>query len=1061
MKRNFVKAIAIGLVISGVTSSVANASTIIDYSEVDSTGAKRSIEAKTFSNSYFAFKNIWGGSALKLEFDNSTMKINAVSQSGNFGNSNDNFIFKVIDRSTKEAIINESAASKYVGDFVNKVNGKDFKYGDIISLNIASASGLKSPTLFTQDKSVGTNCVNKSQYFEISEEGIVDYIPDTKVSPLKILGAGIVKETTLTGVTAPKVNIKVVVEGREFKTISNENGEFSVNIESNEGFTAHTKIEVNTGEIKVDVYPEVLNQKNLKQETNTGYSYILNADLETLTTPFDGNILYGRSLLSENGKKAWDIAYKSLLKYDNTEDKYPRDSEGNVEFYMDYESHGITISEEEAQYIQKYLFRNDPRMFLLKDWGAKPVYKNGVVVGQKFYIGNGSQNGDEYKQWLLQTEEAVSYILSKVTPDMNLYQIIKTVQSEFENMVSYKNVSLCGDMRGTFITKEAICGGYAKGFEYLLLRLGIENAYVNGHAGGPHAWNNINLYGNWYVADSTWGGKNWYLRGYEDSKNHAPYDTYHIMPKITADSIPWNLGDRGQSIANLNGIVNYENNNAGTVKITYEDKNNVNKTMHINTSLNEYKPLEMKKDKDGVWSATISYENSTEDTFDFYFTVDGKFNTLGNVKANNLTVKSFEQGMKNIVLSKSNVTRNDLKELINKCNFKKEDYTKTSFENYKGILDYAVKLSSDENASSVDIALTYKKLKESIDSLIKTNEIEFKGYNNEVFLKLNFDTENKRFIAASNGKMVHPYQYSRVYVKMQHFDKKGNLKNEYSVRANDTADKMAEALNKGTYVEGDYLKLSHLEQNGRLVIKGYVENSPKDLSTGALGVDLANSFFYLGEENLKYSNVQLDLSADKTELINKINEMKIITQENYTKTSYSNLKAEIEKAEAIVNSTNVLEEEITKVIEDLNVAKGNLRELNEIIFKGYNNNEFLKLSFDNENKIFKALSNGEVANRHVGGKYIEIIHCDQKGNEKGRYSIRGSETADNLAAALNNLAYVHGDYLKLYHGEKNNRLAIKGYINNLDTDLSKGVGNLDLSNAIFILEDESLTYKTN
>ncbi|MGL5351976.1 MAG: putative mucin/carbohydrate-binding domain-containing protein, partial [Clostridium sp.] len=121
-------------------------------------------------------------------------------------------------------------------------------------------------------------------------------------------------------------------------------------------------------------------------------------------------------------------------------------------------------------------------------------------------------------------------------------------------------------------------------------------------------------------------------------------------------------------------------------------------------------------------------------------------------------------------------------------------------------------------------------------------------------------------------------------------------------------------------------------------------------------------------------------------------------------------------------------------------------------------NEFLKLSFDSENKVLKAVSNGEVANRFIGGKYAEITHFDKEGNVKGTYSIRGGETADNLANSLNNLEYVEGDSLKFFHGEQNSRLAIKGYINNLDIDLSNGVGNFDLNNTKFKLDDENLTY---
>ncbi|MGL5085429.1 MAG: hypothetical protein ACRC68_06860, partial [Clostridium sp.] len=74
----------------------------------------------------------------------------------------------------------------------------------------------------------------------------------------------------------------------------------------------------------------------------------------------------------------------------------------------------------------------------------------------------------------------------------------------------------------------------------------------------------------------------------------------------------------------------------------------------------------------------------------------------------------------------------------------------------------------------------------------------------------------------------------------------------------------------------------------------------------------------------------------------KIKELKEVTSDKYTKTSFENLLKEIEKAEELVIATNVYAEEITSELENLENAKNNLRELNEVVFRGYNNNEFLK-----------------------------------------------------------------------------------------------------------------------
>ena len=610
-------------------------------------------EKKVFDNSYINFKNIWGGNSLKILFNQNTMKIEAISESGNFGNSDNNFTFKLITKKSGQAVLDATANSKYVKDFVSKINDASFNYGDVVALNINKSSGLSNPTLYSSGTSTRTDCIEKTQYFEITKEGLVNYTPSIDVKPLNILGEGTIVSANVLGTTEPGNKVCVSVDDNKFYGNADSKGNFSITITDDKGLNANTPIYVSIGEFNVSIYPQLLNKENMKQETVTGYKYILNADLNELTKPFDSEVYYARILLSEDGQRAWDLAYKTLLNYDNSDDKYPRDSQGNTIVSIDYASQGININTDDSQKIQKYLVRNCPRMFLLKDWGASPINKDGKVVGQKFYIGNGAQNGDDYHKQLLETEKSVSEILSKIQPNMSVYQIMQSLQFNYESMVKYANTGACGDMRGSFIAHKAICGGYSKGYEYLLQRLGLEGIWVNGYAGGPHAWNFVNLYGNWYLSDTTWGGENWYLNGWDSdfTRNHKVYDTYDVMPELAKDSIPWNIGNINQNIANLTGVVSYKNNSDGTVTVTYNDSQNINKNIQINTNLNSWKPVDMKNDGNGVWSVTLSNKGENEN-INFFFTINDQYSTTGNIKANNLKTELLPNGMNNVVLSK-------------------------------------------------------------------------------------------------------------------------------------------------------------------------------------------------------------------------------------------------------------------------------------------------------------------------------------------------------------------------------------------------------------------------
>lgn len=89
--------------------------------------------------------------------------------------------------------------------------------------------------------------------------------------------------------------------------------------------------------------------------------------IDELTKPLDSDLYYGRTLLTEEGQKAWDYAIQVLLNYDNSENLYSKDSNGNTIVTIDYANEiNAYPTVEDAKRIQSYLVRNEPRMFLIK-----------------------------------------------------------------------------------------------------------------------------------------------------------------------------------------------------------------------------------------------------------------------------------------------------------------------------------------------------------------------------------------------------------------------------------------------------------------------------------------------------------------------------------------------------------------------------------------------------------------------------------------------------------------------------------------------------------------------
>lgn len=126
----------------------------------------------------------------------------------------------------------------------------------------------------------------------------------------------------------------------------------------------------------------------------------------------------------------------------------------------------------------------------------------------------------EHRQEMIDAVEKT--FLKNVTNEISDYEAVLTIYRNIIDLVDYDSISLekqeekgrltseqRDDLRsiyGTMVNKKAVCAGYAKTFQYLLQRIGIECLYISGNCKGePHAWNVVKLEGNYYHVDVTWG----------------------------------------------------------------------------------------------------------------------------------------------------------------------------------------------------------------------------------------------------------------------------------------------------------------------------------------------------------------------------------------------------------------------------------------------------------------------------------------------------------------------------------------------------------------------------
>lgn len=148
-------------------------------------------------------------------------------------------------------------------------------------------------------------------------------------------------------------------------------------------------------------------------------------------------------------------------------------------------------------------------------------------------------------------DTVVNGILKEVEMKDNDYDKILYIHDWLTENIKYDEtiVRINKDtIYGAFVEGEAVCGGYAKAFKYLMDKLNINSIIVQGigineQGQENHAWNYIQLDGKWYGIDCTWDDpiivgdltyytkKNYYtyfLKGQNIFYNsHKPFDTFY------------------------------------------------------------------------------------------------------------------------------------------------------------------------------------------------------------------------------------------------------------------------------------------------------------------------------------------------------------------------------------------------------------------------------------------------------------------------------------------------------------------------------------------------------
>ena len=308
----------------------------------------------------------------------------------------------------------------------------------------------------------------------------------------------------------------------------------------------------------VVIDPAVEPEDNLPGRTEGSHCSVCGEVIKKQTSVFASD--YSNTL-----KYHGDYAYESLFELEN--------GEAMAELYLEMESacaefhnslsdaKSKEVNNNDVYYAAEIVFSDNgltPEE-AVSVWSAfltdHPIYywtSKVVTYSSDFISINVDEEyrlGSEREKINLSIYEATEDLISSVSDESSIYQITLAFHDMIIHRANYayeddgvtpSDDGYAHNILGTLLYGRGVCESYAKTFQLLLNYCNIENVYVTGYSGQPHAWNLVKLdNGKWYWYDLTFDDQPDWLLGIR-----------HNYFCVTDDTlVNWNDGslDRNQS----------------------------------------------------------------------------------------------------------------------------------------------------------------------------------------------------------------------------------------------------------------------------------------------------------------------------------------------------------------------------------------------------------------------------------------------------------------------------------------------------------------------------------
>lgn len=160
------------------------------------------------------------------------------------------------------------------------------------------------------------------------------------------------------------------------------------------------------------------------------------------------------------------------------------------------------------------VYCDNPVLFWLEPAFTCKYNKAGVVLEIQLQYNETAQKPEQSKR---KFDEEVTEILNGAYALQGDYAKEKYVHDMLASKAEYAaDAVMSQSAYSVLVNGKTVCAGYTRAFQYLMQQLGIPCYYCRGYSGENHAWNIVNLYGDYYNVDVTW-----------DDKEQVSYDYFN------------------------------------------------------------------------------------------------------------------------------------------------------------------------------------------------------------------------------------------------------------------------------------------------------------------------------------------------------------------------------------------------------------------------------------------------------------------------------------------------------------------------------------------------------